>query len=171
MTMTYGDVLDRLIKLGVAPGPRDDAWLGEPVEQFDGQVFADLGVALHVHGDDVDAVAAAYRDVLHNAAALSGGSVVVGDVVFDFDADDHQLTFTVNGEPKRWWLDADGEDDDYLNLQAIWEQIGDLAPGGDDPRAFYHIPKDEPGDDYYFLLTPEQADALRTEFELDLDEV
>jgi hypothetical protein len=46
-----------------------------------------------------------------------------------------------------------------------------LAPGGDDPRSFFHIPKDEPGDDCYLLLTAEQAAALRVEFGLELDEV
>ena len=173
--MTYGDVLDRLIALGAAPAERrkelTDSWIDDEVEEFDGGVFADLGVALYVHGDDVDYVGPAYQEILESAAALSGGSVVVTDVAFDFDAGERQLTFKVNGEPKSWWLDADGPDDDYLNLMAVWEQIGELAPGGDDPRSFFHIPKDEPGDDYYLLLTAEQAAALRVEFGLELDEV
>jgi hypothetical protein len=175
VTMTYGDVLDRLIELGIAPAGRrkelTDSWIDNEVEEFDGAVFADLGVVLYVHGDDVDHVGPAYREILESAAALSGGSVVVTDVAFDFDASGDQLTFKVNGEPKSWWLDADGPDDDYLNLMAVWEQIGQLAPGGDDPRSFFHIPKDEPGDDYYLLLTAEQAAALRVEFGLELDEV
>jgi hypothetical protein len=173
--MTYGDVLDRLIDLGIAPAERrkelTDSWIDNEVEESDGGVFADLGVVLYVHGDDVDQVGPAYREILESAAALSGGSVVVTDVAFDFDASGDQLTFKVNGEPKSWWLDADGPDDDYLNLMAVWEQIGQLAPGGDDPRSFFHIPKDEPGDDYYLLLTAEQAAALRVEFGLELDEV
>jgi hypothetical protein len=174
MTVTYGDVLDRLIKLGVAPPERrtelTDPWIDEEVEEFDGGVFHDLGVTLYVHADDVDFIGPAYEHILRDAAAMSGGSVVVSDVAFDFEAE-RQLTFKLNGEPTSWWLDADGPDDDYLNLMAVWEQIGGLVPGGGDPRSFYHIPKDEPGDDFYLLLTPEQADALRAEFGVELDEV
>ncbi|GAA4253616.1 hypothetical protein [Dactylosporangium darangshiense] len=173
---TYGDVLDRLIELGVAPAERrqelTDAWIDTPVEEFDGGVFADLGVAVAVHGEDVDAVEPAYRGILEEAAALSGGSVVVTDVAFHFDepgAD--QLTFNVNGRPTSWWLDAEGPDDDYLNPMAVWEQISCLNPPEGDPRRFFHVEKDQPGDDHYLLLTPEQAGAVAAEFGIVLSEV
>jgi hypothetical protein len=173
---TYADVLDRLIELGVAPAASrqelTDAWIDSPVEEFDGGVFDDLGVAVHVHGDDIDGLAPAYQAVIESAAALSGGSVVVTDFEFHLDRPGNdQLTFAVNGEPTSWWLDAEGDDDEYLNLMAVWEQISSLNPPGDDPRVFFHVEKDEPGDDYYLLLTPQQAAAIVAEFDVSLSEV
>ena len=174
MAMTYGDVLDRLVELGVAPAERPAElaeWLLKAeVEEVDGEVFHDLGLAVHVHAEDVDRAGPAYEDILAQAATVSGGSIVITDVAFDWAAE-HQLTFKVNGHELSWYLDADGPDDDYLNLMAVWEQIGDLTRYADDPRLFYHIPKDQPGDDYYLLLTEEQAEAVRTEYGLELDDM
>ncbi|GAA0917925.1 hypothetical protein [Virgisporangium aurantiacum] len=174
MTLTYGDLLDRLIQLGIAPPDRRTdpdlaGFLDDEVEEVDGTTFAELGVAVFVEGVDGD-VGRAYLDVIEAAAALSNG--VVTDVVFDREADDDQLSFRVDGRPVTWWLDAHGPGDWIYSWSAIWGQLHLLAPGGDDPRKFYDIEAADSADGTaYLLLTPEQADALRAEFALDVDSV
>jgi hypothetical protein len=179
-SLTYQDVVDRLVAVGVLPAERADAaWQSlsgwaRPDQQVDTDdllmALVDIGVAVQVHGEDCE-VELAYRSILQDAAALSGGAVVVTDVALDTDGPgDGRLTFRVNGQPRSWY--EDHRDPEYIDKMAVIEQISDLAPGGDDPRSFYGILADEPGeDDFFFLLTPEQATALHDEFGLGLEEV
>ncbi|MET7971338.1 hypothetical protein [Micromonospora sp. NPDC005305] len=129
----------------------------------------ELGVAIAVHGDDVDDVADHYRYLLEERVAeCTGGAVMVSDVVLVREGDSEWLHFVRNGESV-WWH-VEHESDDYVDQAAVAEQINDLDPGGDDPRLFFRLrpAKKEPcHDDVYVLASPEQARALHDEFGLD----
>jgi hypothetical protein len=170
-------VVDRLVALGVLPTDRIgtvwqalSGWAPPDGEVDDLPIaLVYIGVAVQVHGEDWD-MEEAYPAILREAAALSGGSVVITDIVLDIDGSgDGRLTFRFNGEPRSWY--EDHRDPEYIDKMAVIEQIGGLAPGGDDPRRFYGILARESGeDDFFLLLTAEQAKALRDEFGLPLEE-
>ena len=138
------------------------------------------GVAVYVHGEDVQDTEASYIDLVKEAAALSGGAVTVTDIglVPDTDGDDDEpsddddddteylkLRFKVDGELKEWPIEQ--ESDEYLDMGAIRMYIGDLEPGGDDRRRFHLVHQSY--DDMYLLATPEQAHTLKEEFEFEMD--
>lgn len=172
--LTYRGLIDRLAALEILPAGRVEAALptwatGEEKVDNPASLLELFGVAVSVHGEDVDDLEEAYREILQGAAALSGGAVVVTDVALDPDSSNETpLTFRMNGKPIRWREDHLGPD--YLDHLAFFEQIADLEPGGDDPRHFYGILGTETcSDDYYLLLTDDQAEALRDEFGLSLE--
>jgi hypothetical protein len=181
MTLTNRSLVDRMVALGIMSAERGAEVVRETPSwiNLDGDLepedIADMlhafGLAVHVHCEDVDDLEGSYRHILEQAAALSGGSVVVTDVALDMTgALGKPLTFKINGEPRAWHEEHRAED--YLDAMAVVEQIGELAPGGDDPRHFFGILGEETGeDDYYLLLTDEQAAVLRDELGLELDEV
>ncbi|GAA1163010.1 hypothetical protein F4556_000428 [Kitasatospora gansuensis] len=126
-------------------------------------------VALQAHGEDVDVAEDAYVGILGDAERMIGGAVTVTDVELVGEiGSSRDLEFKVNGEPKSWRIEQ--ESDDYLDLGAVGAGISDLVPGGDDPRVFHCVPGDGGcADDYYLLATPEQAAALRDEFDLPIE--
>lgn len=132
-------------------------------------VFEDCGVALQVHGEDVDFAEGAYAGILEDAERIIGGAVAVTDVALVGEIGSlRDLDFKVNGEAKSWPIEQ--ESDDYLDLGAVHEGISDLLPGGGDPRVFHCVPGDGAcADDYYLLATPGQAAALRDEFGLRIE--
>ncbi|GAB3985997.1 hypothetical protein GCM10029978_100330 [Actinoallomurus acanthiterrae] len=133
----------------------------------------EFGVAVSVHGEDVDFVESYYGYLLEKeVTACTGGAVVVTDVVLVRDEDDEDsaeyLHFLRNGESV-WWH-VEHQSDDYVDQAAVAEQISDLDPGGDDPRVFYELLREKREscqDDVFVLASPEQARALRDEFGLD----
>ncbi|WP_433181450.1 hypothetical protein [Actinoallomurus sp. CA-150999] len=133
----------------------------------------EFGIAISVHGEDVDDVASYYGYLLADeVTACTGGAVVVTDVVLVRDEDDEDgaeyLHFLRNGESV-WWH-VEHQSDDYVDQVAVSDQIDDLDPGGDDPRVFYELLREKREtcqDDVYVLASPEQARALRDEFGLD----
>ncbi|MEV0399982.1 hypothetical protein [Actinoallomurus sp. NPDC050550] len=133
----------------------------------------EFGVAISVHGEDVDYVESYYAYLLETqVTACTGGAVVVTDVVLVRDEDDEDsaeyLHFLRNGEAV-WWH-VEHQSDDYVDQAAVSEQINDLDPGGDDPRVFYELLREKREacqDDVYVLASPKQAMALRDEFGLD----
>ena len=179
-TLTFRHLVDRLVALGVLRAERVDAtwqavagWI-QPDDLVDDDLpmrLVDLGVAVQAHAGDAE-VEDHYRSIIEGTAALSGGSVVVTDVALDKGDrdDDYRLTFRVNGEPRSWY--EDHRDPEYIDMMAVIEQIGSLAPGGDDPRVIYGVLSAETGeDDFFLLLTPGQAKAMHDEFGLDLEEM
>jgi len=176
--MRFREFVDWLIETGIVPPERvQTAWdtldewgmADEEVEGI-GMFLYDVGLAVVVSGDDVDDLEDAYRRILTKAAALSGGSVVVTDVALGDGPVEDRLTFRRNGEPTLW--DEDHNDPDYIDQLSVMEQIGTLAPGGDDPRRFYGLLTGESNTThYYFLLTAAQADAMRADLGLDLTAV
>ncbi|MDL4777174.1 hypothetical protein [Actinomadura xylanilytica] len=178
--MTSRRMATRLVELGMVTeegAAKGLAAIGEYAPDLDEELVGDdvldaideFGLAVWVHGEDVDDLEEGYRGILREAAALSGGSVVVGDVELVRDADGGEaLHFLRNGEPV-WWP-VEHQPGDCLDQLTIMECIGDLEPGGADPRMFYELPGlDVCEDDVYVLATPEQARALRGEFGLDLE--
>jgi hypothetical protein len=130
----------------------------------------EFGIAVSVHGEDVDYVEDYYRYLLEEeVTACTGGAMVVSDVVLVRPEDDvENLHFLRNGESVWWYVEH--ESDDYVDQAAVAEQFDDLNPGDDDPRVFYQVrPEKREGcmDDVYVLASPEQARALRDEFGLD----
>ncbi|MGC0415875.1 hypothetical protein [Embleya sp. AB8] len=171
----YQRLVIRLVELGLITTDRAEAALTELADwgapdraPRDVDLLGALrvcGVAVPVHGDDVDFAEAGYRWVLEEAAALSGGAVTVTDVELvpaEDEDEERELRFRVNGVPAHWRIEL--ASDDYLDLGAVWEGIEDLEPGGDDRRVFHPARPDNLYDDVYILATPEQALALRDEF-------
>jgi hypothetical protein len=173
--LTYRRLIDRLATLEILPADHVEAALPawatgeEEVGSDVGSLLELFGVAVSVHGEDVDDLEESYREILEGAAALSRGAVVVTDVALDPDGSNPTpLTFRLNGKPMAWREEHEGPD--YLDHMTFFEQISDLEPGGDDPRHFYGIPGAEPcSDDYYLLLTDDQAAALRDELGVPLE--
>jgi hypothetical protein len=179
--MTYRGLVDWLVEHevlaadGVSKAVQGVEWLDldervEPDELAD--VLDWMGLAVSVHGDDVDNLESSYRSILERAAQLSGGTVVITDVMFDADGpSETRLKFRFNGEPRSW--DENHLSPEYLDQLAVFEQIGTLVPGGEDRRYFYGQVTGEPREPnetaYYFLLTAEQAAAFADEFGWELD--
>lgn len=102
-----------------------------------------------------------YEELLLDAAACVGGSVVVDDVELVKDEDGEQyLHFRRNG--RSIWHPAEHLSDStrYMDWNTTFEAIGDLVPGNDDPRSFYQLDGDA-YDAWWLLLTPEQAEGLK----------
>ncbi|MEU6267663.1 hypothetical protein [Saccharopolyspora shandongensis] len=150
-------------------GKRND--LDEELKEHD--IFGwlpEFGIAISVHGEDVDYVEGYYRYLLEReVTACTGGAVVVSDLVLVRDEDDYEfLHFLRNGESV-WWS-VEHQSDDYADQGAVATQIIDLNPGGDDPRVFYQLRRETVEacqDDVHVLASPAQARALRDEFGLD----
>lgn len=178
---TLRELIGRLVGLGMVAEEKASAELASIAEWNEHHLDEDLterdlfgwlpefGVAIPVHGDDVDDVADHYRYLLEERAAeCTGGAVMVSDVVLLREGDYEWLHFVRNGESV-WWR-VEHESDEYVDQAAVAEQINDLDPGGDDPRRFYQLrpaKKDPCHDDVYVLASPEQARALHEEFGLD----
>ncbi len=148
--------------------------LDEPLTESDLiSWLPEFGVAVSVHGEDVDFVEDYYRYLLEEAVlACTGGQVVVSDVRLVRDEDDEYgyeyLHFRRDGRSV-WWH-VEHESDDYVDQAAVSEQLNDLDPGGADPRMFHEVirtKKEVCADDVYVLASPQQARALSDEFGLD----
>jgi hypothetical protein len=101
-----------------------------------------------------------YKELLLDAAACSGGSVVVDDVELVKEEDgDEYLHFRRNG--RSIWHPAEHLSDSTRSMDwnAACDAIGDLVPGNDDPRGFHQL-DEESCDAWWLLLTPEQAAGL-----------
>ncbi|MDT0545786.1 hypothetical protein [Streptomyces lonegramiae] len=101
-----------------------------------------------------------YAELLFDAAACAGGSVVVDDVALVKDEDGEEyLHFRRNG--RSIWHPTEHLSDStrYMDWNAAFDAIGDLVPGNDDPRSFHQLDEDS-YDAWWLLLTPEQAKGL-----------
>lgn len=119
--------------------------------------MTDLGAAVEVHTDDVDDLAGAYRAILADAAALSGGDVTVAEVRLLHEPGGEELRLTINGHPVAWRVEHMGPE--HLDTLAIAENINELAPSDDD-RRFYQWDGDDHGALYFVLARPDQIAAL-----------
>ncbi|MGY0055438.1 hypothetical protein ACWY4P_02550 [Streptomyces sp. LZ34] len=102
-----------------------------------------------------------YEELLLDAAACSGGSVVVDDVELVKGEDgDEYLHFRRNG--RSIWHPTEHLSDStrYMDWNAAFDAIGDLVPGNGDPRAFCQL-DEESYDAWWLLLTPDQAEGLK----------
>jgi hypothetical protein len=160
-------------ELGLITPERAAAALPDLVGWDDPEDLLDVlelcGVSVSVHGEDVDGAEDAYRSVLEEAAALTGGAITVSDIELASTGSYLKyLNFRINGEPTSWTIEQ--ESDDYLDQGSVADRFQELDPGGTDPRLFHSIPAQDAGDDdIYLLATPEQAQALRDEFGLDIE--
>ncbi|MGP3985889.1 hypothetical protein [Streptomyces sp. 3N207] len=176
---TYLTLTTQLVELGLVTRERmddvlaaeveDSSDLEEELEEVDIlEILEECGVAVVVHGEDVDDLEESYQEILETAAACSGGTVTVSGVELTEDEDEGEcLKFRLNGESISWPMEHQAED--ILDQFAVWQYIDDLEPGGDDPRVFHPIPGGTAEDDVYVLATPEQARALRDAFGLKLE--
>ncbi|WP_334271020.1 hypothetical protein [Saccharopolyspora indica] len=133
------------------------------------QVLGGLGLGVLVPTDKVDDPEDEYAELLRAAAACSGGSVLIDDIELVEDEDgEESLHFRRNG--RSFWWALDHESTAGLDLTTVLDSFGDLAPGENDPREFF--PVAEQGDFagiWHILVTPDQAHALREEFDLPVD--
>ncbi len=173
---TYNTLAVRLISLGMISTDTARRLLADPDgldDELDGEYLSealtDFGVAIAVHGDKVDDLEGSYDYLLRDAAACTGGAVVVDDVELSSDPDGGEiLRFVCNGSVVEWSLQHDF--DGYLDYMGILNHIHYLdPPGADDHRRFRSVEVDEAGANYYVLATDEQALALVNEFGLRLD--
>ncbi|SMC59624.1 hypothetical protein [Kibdelosporangium aridum] len=180
--MTVRTVADRLTSLGMVTDEKAAAVLAGIAEWNAEHLDEDLdergliswlpefGVAVSVHGDDVDFVEDYYSYMLEEeVTAVTGGAVVVSDVTLvRGESGSDKLHFRRNGESVWWHMEHLSED--YVDQGAVAEQISDVDPGGDDPRTFHLVERSKRvgcDDDVYVLATPQQARTLRDEFGLD----
>ncbi|MDF3146822.1 MULTISPECIES: hypothetical protein [unclassified Streptomyces] len=164
---------DTLVRLGIATDEQAAAGLAEAAgigmdldEEFEdtdeltflvGECGLGFQMPEKVSGDLEDG----YEELLIDAAACSGGSVVVEDVELVTDEDgDEYLHFRRNG--RSIWHPTEHLSDStrYMDWNAAFDAIGDLVPGNDDPRGFYQL-DEESYDAWWLLLTPDQAEGLK----------
>jgi len=158
-----GIVTDGQAATGLAEAARIGMDLDEDFEDTDELTFllGECGVGFQtpekVSGDLEDG----YAELLLDAAACSGGSVVVDavELVTDEDGDEY-LHFRRNGRSIWHRTEHLSDNTRYLDWNAAFDAIGDLVPGNDDPRAFHQLDEDS-YDAWWLLLTPDQAEGLR----------
>jgi hypothetical protein len=122
----------------------------------------DMGVAIAVHGGDVDDLEESYRYLLEQAGNCSGGAVEITGVRLA----DGELHFVRNGKPLSWHVEH--QSDEYLDHLSVYEFIHLLAP--DDERTFHALPQRESGDaSVYVLATTVQAQVLTDVLGLQFD--
>ncbi|ONM50479.1 hypothetical protein B0T44_17290 [Nocardia donostiensis] len=173
--MTYAALAERLISLGMISvdtahnvltdmGDRQHDKLDD--EEDLSYALVDFEVAFAAYGDSVDDLEGAYHSMLLDAAACSGGTVVIDDVELTIDPEQGDvLRFVRNGSTVEWTLDHQW--DRYVDHMGILSHVDALNPG--DGRVFRSVELDEPGDNFYVLATDEQALVLTNEFGLRLD--
>lgn len=175
--LTYRRFAARLVELEMVTAARAAQALAtwrDPDEELPADeraaALVHLGTAVNVHTDDVGLdgpdLVDAYADLLTDAAACSGGSVVVDDIELteqddEDEAGDWLLTFTKNGKPMTWPLDDHGE---YLDTLSIFESINGLRPDGADQRSFHGLPNGS--DQAYVLASKDQLAVLTDELGL-----
>ncbi|NUT91159.1 MAG: hypothetical protein HOY78_03940 [Saccharothrix sp.] len=175
--ITYKHVAFALLDTGLLTGEQVRAVLDRSTDHLDehlvpsavAHALEDFGVAVSVPLDDVGDLKGSYEDLLTRAAALTGGTVTVSDVVLhqgEFSTDgvrDDVLEFEVNGRPVT--VDAEHRSDRYLDHLAATDAVDALAP--EDSRAFHYVDFGGPGT-VLLLATPEQARTLEDHLGLKL---
>ncbi|MDO0914285.1 hypothetical protein QQM39_26690 [Streptomyces sp. DT2A-34] len=164
---------ETLVRLGIATdeqaatGLAEAAGIGmdldEEFEDTDELTFllGECGLGFQMPEKVLGGLEDGYEDLLLDAAACSGGSVVVDDVELVRDEDgDEYLHFRRNG--RSIWHPAEHLSDStrYMDWNAAFDAIGDLVPGNGDPRGFHQL-DEEAYDAWWLLLTPEQAEGLQ----------
>jgi len=180
--VTYRSFAARIVELGMVNASRAAEALAtvgwcDPDEELPinerPSALVHLGTAVNVHTDDVGLdgpdLVDVYADILTDAAACSGGSVVVENIELTEQEDEDEggdwlLTFTRNGQPMSWDLDDHGG---HLDTLSIFESINDLRPTGDVQRSFHCLSKD--GDQVFVLASEAQLAVLTGELGLSFD--
>ncbi|KUJ67897.1 hypothetical protein ACZ90_23555 [Streptomyces albus subsp. albus] len=164
---------ETLVRLGIATeeqaatGLAENAALGmdldEEAEDADSltSFLEECGIGFQTPEKAMGDLADCYQELLLEAAACTGGAVVVDDVelVRDEDGEEH-LHFRRNG--RSIWYRAEHLSDTtrYMDWNLAFDAIADLVPGNGDPRTFHQLDEDS-YDAWWLLLTPEQAEGLR----------
>lgn len=163
---------ETLVRLGIATEEQAAAGLAEatgfsmgPDEDYEVAeltfLLGDCGLGFQMPEKAMGELEDEYEDLLLEAAACSGGSVVVDDVELVTDEDGEQyLHFRRNGRSIWHAAEHDSESTRYLDWNAALDAISDLVPGNDDPRSFHQL-DEESYDAWWLLLIPEQAAGLK----------
>ncbi|MFE1771245.1 hypothetical protein [Streptomyces sp. NPDC059008] len=174
--LTLNGFAQTLVRLGIATEEQATAGLAEAAEigmdldeEFEDTeeltfLVGECGLGFQtpekVDGD----LEEGYAELLTEAAACSGGSVVVDDVALvrveheDGEADEY-LHFRRNGRSIWHRTEHLSDSTRYMDWNTAMEALGDVVPGNDDPRAFWQLDEDS-YDAWWLLLTPEQAQGL-----------
>ncbi|MFJ8534358.1 hypothetical protein [Streptomyces sp. NPDC093591] len=163
---------ETLVRLGIATDEQATTGLAEAAgigmdldEEFEDTaeltfLLGECGLGFQIPEKVPGGLEDGYEELLLDAAACSGGSVVVDDVELVTDEDGEEyLHFRRNG--RSIWHPAEHLSDStrYMDWNAAFDALGDLVPGNDDPRGFYQL-DEESYDAWWLLLTPEQAEGL-----------
>ncbi|MFJ9853089.1 hypothetical protein [Streptomyces sp. NPDC101150] len=170
---TCREFAETLVRLGIATQEQADAGLAEAgrfgfdvdekFEDADQLTFlvGECGLGFTMPEKMSGGVDEGYESLLRDAAACSGGSVVVDDIELVEDEDGEEyLHVRRNGRSLWYHTEHDKDFRRYMDWMAASDAIGDLVPGGDDPRNFHQLDGD-PLDAWWLLLTPEQAAGLK----------
>ncbi|MEU9110503.1 hypothetical protein AB0D04_01580 [Streptomyces sp. NPDC048483] len=170
---TLREFADTLVRLGIATEEQAAAGLAEAAhidmdldEGFEDMeeltfLVGECGLGFQTPEKAGGELAEGYEELLREAAACSGGSVVVEDVKLVNDEDGYEyLHFRRNGRSIRHLTEHLSDDTRYMDWNVAFDAIGDLVPGDGDPRAFYQLDEDS-YDAWWLLLTPDQADGLK----------
>ncbi|MFC9231916.1 hypothetical protein ACFTZI_23635 [Streptomyces decoyicus] len=173
---TLNGFAQTLVRLGIATKEQAAAGLAEAAgidmdldEEFEDTeeltfLVGECGLGFQTPEKASGDLEGGYEELLTDAAACTGGLVVVDDValVKTENADgeeDEYLHFRRNGRSIWHGTEHLSDSTRYMDWNAAMDAIGDLVPGNDDPRAFWQLDEDS-YDAWWLLLTPEQAQGL-----------
>lgn len=170
---TLREFAETLVRLGIATEEQAAAGLAEATrfsmdadegfEDTDELTFlvGDCGLGFQLPEKVAGDLEDGYEELLVEAAACSGGSVVVDDVELVTDEEGEEyLHFRRNGRSIWHRTEHLSDSTRYMDWNAAFDAIGDLVPGNDDPRGFHQL-DGESYDAWWLLLTPEQAEGLK----------
>ncbi|WP_354641548.1 hypothetical protein [Kitasatospora camelliae] len=166
------DFAETLVRLGIATEEQAATGLAEAArigmdldEEFEDVeeltfLVGDCGLGFQTPEKVTADLDEGYEELLRDAAACSGGSVVVDRVALVRDEDGTEyLHFRRNGRPIWYHTGHLSDTTRYLDWHVAFEALSDLVPGNGDPRRFHQLDEDS-YDAWWLLLTPEQAEGL-----------
>ncbi|MFH8569266.1 hypothetical protein [Streptomyces sp. NPDC017993] len=163
---------ETLVRLGIATEEQAAAGLAEAAdidmdldEEFEDTeeltfLIGECGIGFQTPEKVSGYLEEGYAELLHEAAACTGGSVVVDDVELVRVGEDEFLHFRRNGRSIWHRTDHLSDSTRYMDWNVAFDAICALVPGNDDQRAFYQLDEDS-YDAWWLLLTPDQAEGLR----------
>lgn len=151
---------------GLAEAAEIDMDLDEEFEDTDELTFllGECGLGFQTPEKASGDLEDGYAELLTEAAACTGGLVVVDDVELvkienEDGGEDEYLHFRRNGRSIWHRTEHLSDGTRYMDWNTAMDAIGELAPGKGDPRAFWQLDEDS-YDAWWLLLTPEQAQGL-----------
>jgi hypothetical protein len=174
--LTVGQVVDRVVDLGMVNRATVDKELELPLTEYGGgdseaeivtALLVELGIGFDVHTDDVEHLTG-YTSALTAAAACTGGLFTVTDIELADDDDQEVLRFRRNGDLVEWPVDH--VDDEYLDTLAFFENIDGFTDAARSARRWAQPTVDgELIPARYIFADPKALEELGREFSVDFE--